>query len=124
MTQDQEEISRPSWPEALELLTKEHEGDDVTIEVVNQEFGDLVEAEKIPLAYLQYDHKDDAVIVAVGGRSGRYPVVLRHIIAHPTAIRRVRPRSPSGAHAIAIAGPDGNDTLVTLHHQVAPEGGA
>jgi Family of unknown function (DUF5335) len=117
--QDQGEISRPSWAEALELLTKEHEGAEVTIEVVNQDFGDLVEAEKIPLAYLQYDHKDDAVIVAVGGRSGRYPVMLRHIIFHPTAIRRVQPRSSGGAHAIVIAGPDGDETLVTLHRGAA-----
>jgi Family of unknown function (DUF5335) len=47
--QDQEEIARPSWRDALELLTKEHEGDDITIEVVNRDFGDLVEAEKVPL---------------------------------------------------------------------------
>jgi hypothetical protein len=114
--QAQEEISRPSWREALELLTKEHEGGEVTIEVVHEELGDLVEAEKIPLAYLQYDHKDDAVIVAVGGQGRRYPVVLRHIISHPTAIRRVQPRSPGVAHAIAVAGSDGNETLVTLHH--------
>jgi hypothetical protein len=116
--EQEEELPRQSWRGTLDLLTKEHEGDDITIEIVSEEFGDLVEVERMPLAYLQYDHKDDTFIVAVGGgRNSRYPVVLHHIISHPKAIRRVPPRSPGATHAINVVGPEGDETLVTLHRR-------
>ena len=56
----------------------EHQADDVTIEVVDPTFGPNQEAERLPLAYIEYDPKDDVVVVAVGGRTARYPVLLDH----------------------------------------------
>ncbi len=46
---------------------KEREGQDVTIEVLSRDFGDELEARRLPLAYLAYDAKDD-----VGGHAARY----------------------------------------------------
>ena len=70
----------------LDELTKVWTGDDVTIELLDAEFGDEFEAEQIPLAYIEYDEHGDEASVGVGGRDGRYPVVLRHSIEHPTSI--------------------------------------
>ena len=114
MGQVKEELRRSEWQDALDLLTKEHEGDEVTIELLDQEFGDESEVERLPLAYVDYDPKDDVVVVAVGGRDQRYPVVLRHFVEHP---QRVLADSygPEGGLALDILGSDGARTIVTLH---------
>ena len=57
-----------------------------TIEVLDRSFGDQTEAERLPFAYTSYDPKDDVVVVAVGGRSSSYPVVLRHMVPHPSEV--------------------------------------
>jgi hypothetical protein len=111
---EEDEIPRHQWSEALELLTKDHEGDEVTIEVMSGDLGNQHEAEKLPLTYIDYDTKDDTVIVAVGGRDSRYPVVLRHIIAKPQAIL-FHPPDPNAAEAIEVVDGQGAQTILTLH---------
>jgi len=36
--------------------------------------------ERLPFTYAAYDPRDDAVIIAVGGNTPKYPVVLGHLI--------------------------------------------
>jgi len=86
MTPDSEEIPPSSWYESLESLTKQRQGDVVTIEVIALDLGDEYEAEEVPFAYIEYDRHDDAFNVAVGGRDGHYPVVLRHTVEHPQRV--------------------------------------
>ncbi|MBV8951984.1 MAG: DUF5335 family protein [Actinobacteria bacterium] len=101
------------WREFLERLTADHQGDEVTIEVLSPEIGDQEEAERLAFSYLEYDNKDDVVVVAVGGRDGRYPL-LRHMIGRPRRIL-VDPPSPHEARAIDVEDRDGTHTIVTLH---------
>ena len=56
--------------------------------------------------------KDDVVIVAVGGRDGRYPVVLRHIVEHPQRI--AADTYGEGRLALDIVDGDGDHTIVTI----------
>jgi hypothetical protein len=115
MTQDSEEIPPASWHESLESLTKQHEGDVVTVQVLALDLGDEYEAEKVPFAYIEYDAHDDAVNVAVGGRDGRYPVVLRHTVEHP---KRVVSTPASGDEStLDVIAADGVQTLITFHHR-------
>jgi hypothetical protein len=116
MTQQREEIPRAAWHDALELMTKEHEGDEVTIELVAEDLGDQEEAAKLPLNYLEYDPKDDVVIVGVGGHSTRFPVVLRHMIRHPQTIG-VHPPAPATTQAVWVVDADGLATLIRLHRR-------
>jgi Family of unknown function (DUF5335) len=118
MTHDNEELPRTSWESALQALTKQHEGDLVTIELETRDFGDQHEAEKLPLAYIEYDPHDDAASVGVGGNDGRYPVVLRHVIAHPTRIE-VKTSEPEDPAAVEIAGRDRSKTIVTFYSRPA-----
>ena len=118
MTQDSGEIPSSSWYESLESLTKQHEGDVVTIEVLSLDLGDEYEAEKVPFAYIEYDSHDDALKVAVGGRDGRYPVVLRHTVEHPQRIVVFTP-APGEESTVAVTGSDGVQTLITFHHRPA-----
>ena len=80
------ERPREDWHRLLDELTQVRTGDDVTIELLDAEFGDALEAERMPLAYIEYDEPADEASVGVGGRDDRYPVVLRHSVEHPTSI--------------------------------------
>jgi hypothetical protein len=116
MAQNNEELPQSSWKDVLQSLSKEHEGDEVTIEVTALDFGDQYEAEKLPLAYIEYDPHDDSVSVGVGGRDGRYPVVLRHVIEHPKSVVVDTP-APEELSALEIAAPDGSNTIITIHRR-------
>jgi hypothetical protein len=118
MTQDSEDIPPSSWFESLESLTKQSEGYVVTIEVLAIDLGDEYEAEQVPFAYIEYDKHDDAVNVAVGGRDGRYPVVLRHTIAHPQRVA-ISTASPGEQATVAVTADDGVQTLITFHSRLA-----
>ncbi len=118
MAQESVEIPPASWQESLESLTKEHEGDVVTIEVLALDLGDEYEAEKVPFAYIEYDRHDDAVNVAVGGRDGRYPVVLRHTVEHPQSVI-LSTSGPDEESTVDVTAADGVATLITFHHRPA-----
>jgi hypothetical protein len=79
-------IDRSQWAEQLDAITRDHEGEEVTIEVLDKDWGDLHEAERMPFTYITYDEKDDVVIVGVGGRSAAWPVLLRHMVWHPVEV--------------------------------------
>lgn len=117
-----ETLARDAWQAALDDVTKIHEGNGATVEVVDREFGDQVEATEIlPLTYIEYDRKDDVVVIAVGGRTARFPVVLRHIIEHPQQIFIYPPR-PAPTESIYVTDGEGNQTVVTLHPRPALQG--
>jgi hypothetical protein len=101
---------RTEWTRLTERLTAEYQGYDATIEVLDPETGDNELVERLPFDSLTYDHKDDVAVVAVGGTSPRYPVVLRHLVPHPRefAVDLV----PQGA-AVKITDDD-RTTLVSL----------
>jgi hypothetical protein len=98
-----------AWVEELDQLTKEREGHDVTIEVLDPEFGDQSEAEHLPFAYASYDEKDDVVIIAVGGSSPGYPVALRHMVWHPTEVD-----VDTAVGALRVVEADGTTTIATF----------
>jgi hypothetical protein len=107
------ERPKQEWHELLDELTKARAGDNVTIELLDGEFGDEFEAEGMPLAYLEYDEHADEASVGVGGRDGRYPVVLRHAIKRPSAIR-TDSAPPLLPLAVQFVGADGSQTLVSV----------
>jgi hypothetical protein len=103
-------LNRSQWKSALDQLTADHEGSHVTIELLDPVVGHQHEVERLPLSYINYDPKDDAVIVAVGGNSPQYPVVLRHMVWHPTEVDVAVEEVPEPA--VRIVEPDGTTTLV------------
>jgi hypothetical protein len=107
------ERAKEDWHELLDELTLVRTGDDVTIELLDAEFGDELEAERMPLAYIEYDEHADEASVGVGGRDGRYPVVLRHSIEHPSSIL-TDSKPPMLPLIVQIVGADGSETLVTV----------
>jgi hypothetical protein len=111
---------RSEWSQLTDRLSTDHEGHDVTIEVLDPEGGDNPMVERLPFAGITYDHKDDVVVVSVGGRSPRYPVVLRHLIQHPQEI--LFDLIPQGA-ALKITDASGTTTLVSLLRRAGQDDG-
>jgi hypothetical protein len=107
------ERPKEEWHKMLDELTQVRAGENITIELLDAEYGDEFEAERLPLAYVEYDEHADEASVGVGGRDGRYPVVLRHSIEHPTSIR-TDSQPPLLPLAVQIVGADGTQTLVTF----------
>ena len=71
--------------------------------------------DRLTFAYTSYDPKDDVVVVAVGGRSSSYPVVLRHMVPHPSEVD-----IDLDAGAFRAVEQDGTTTLVSFF---PPSGG-
>jgi hypothetical protein len=105
-------IDRSKWAEQLDAVTRDHEGDEVTIEVLDMDWGDLHEAERMPFTYVTYGAKDDVVIVGVGGRSAAWPVLLRHMVWHPVDVSLA---TVGQAVVVRVAERHGTVTLVTIH---------
>jgi len=117
MTTQTRVVPKQEWHDFLEQLTKDHERDRVTIEVVGEEFGDQFEGTALPLDNIEYDHKDDVMVVAVADRSGDSPVVLRHFVRNPEKMF-FEPELGHGVWALDLISRDGSQTIVTSHAQV------
>ena len=102
---------RTEWTSLTDRLTAEYQGYDVTIEVLDPESGANSLVERLPFDTVTYDHKDDVVVISVGGNSQRYPVALRHVIHHPQEL--VVDLIPEGA-GLKITDSTGTTTLVSL----------
>jgi hypothetical protein len=102
-------VDRSQWTSALDQLTREHEGEEVTIEIIDPTYGDNPEVEHLPFAYANYDYKDDVVFVAVGGASPRYPTVLRHMVSHPTEVT-----TTTEPPAVRVTDGEGTTTVVSF----------
>lgn len=102
---------RDEWGKLTDRFTADHQGYDVTIELLDPERGDDSLVERLPFRSLTYDHKDDVAVVAVGGTSPRYPVVLRHLIHHP---RELSFDLIAQGAAVKIIDDSGTSTLVSL----------
>lgn len=112
------ERPKEDWPRLLDEFTKVRAGDDITIEVLDAVFGDEFEAQRMPLAYVEYDERADEASVGVGGRDGRYPVVLRHSVLHPRSIL-TDSKPPALPLVVQIVGADGSETVVTVYPATA-----
>lgn len=120
MSQQMRQPVRQEWRGFLDSVTRELEGEPVTIEVVTAELGSRVEADRLPLSFISYDEKDEVVIVSVLGRDSGDPV-LEHMVQDPWKIL-FDPPSPGSVRTIDVEGADGAHTLVTLHGRELPGG--
>ena len=104
-------VDRSQWVEQLDAVTREHEGDEITIEVLDKNWGDALETQRMPFSYVSYDTKDDVVIIGVGGASTAWPVLLRHMVWHPAEVSLAE---VGEATALRVTGPDGTVTLASI----------
>jgi Family of unknown function (DUF5335) len=110
-------VDRDQWSRVLDQLTERHAGEPIRIEVLDQTYGDQNEVERLPFTYAAYDPKDDVVILAVGGSSPRYPVVLRHMVWHPTEVSITDDESTGTS--LRLVEQDASATLVNFYREPA-----
>ena len=108
-----QELGAERWAEYFDSIAHSIEGLLVTIEVMSEQLGDQIDVERLPLQTIGYDHKDNVLEVAVGGRTPRYPVVLRHFISSPQTIT-VEESGQATPSAILVTDASGDRTLIRL----------
>lgn len=113
MSSTTQQLEAGRWQEYFESAVPNIEGMTVTMEVMTEEFGDQFDVERLPLQGITYDPKDDILVVSVGGRGARYPVVLQHIISSPSAIG-VEESGPLSPSAVMVSDQSGVRTLIRL----------
>ncbi|MFI4984595.1 MAG: DUF5335 family protein [Solirubrobacterales bacterium] len=115
-----EELAAERWAEYFDAFARRSDGLLVTIEVMSEELGDQTDVERLPLQAIGYDPRDNVLEVSVGGRSTRYPVVLRHFIWSPQTIS-VEGADRSSPRAILVTDASGVRTLIRLFEPAALE---
>jgi hypothetical protein len=120
MSSTTRDLDAGSWAGYFDSLTQSSEGLLVTIELMSEQLGDQEDVERMPLQAISYDPRDDVLEVAVGGRSVRYPIVLRHFISNPKTISVEEDGEPSPT-AILVTDPSGVQTLIRLFEAPALE---
>ncbi|MBN1092815.1 DUF5335 family protein [Blastococcus sp. TML/M2B] len=102
---------RADWGTLTERLSAASAGNEVTIEILDAEGGDASMVERLPFSGITYDHKDDVLVVSVGGSEPRFPVQLRHVIEHPTEIQFDVVRQGG---ALKVTDASGTTTLISI----------
>jgi len=108
-----QELGAERWAEYFDSIGPAIEGLLVTVEVMSDELGDQIDVERLPVQTIGYDHRDNVLEVAVGGRTPRYPVVFRHFIASPQTIQ-VEDSGQPAPSAILVTDANGDRTLIRL----------
>jgi hypothetical protein len=108
------------WLEYFESIGPALDGSLVTIEVMDEQIGDQVEAERLPLQAIGYDPNDNVMEIAVGRRGLRYPVLLRHFISRPQTIA-IEETGKAAPSAILVTDADDQRTLIRLFEPSALE---
>jgi hypothetical protein len=117
MTEATKRIGRDEWVAFFDLLTADHKGKNAAIELVDSDFGDQYETERLPFTYASYDPRDDALVIGLGGNTARFPVLLRHMINHPVEVDFAVPR-PNETD-VRVVGDDATETILRLRPEPA-----
>ena len=103
---------RSTWAGLFETINTERRAQLLTIDVLDGDFGDQLEASGMPFDSLEFDSRSDVIVVAVAGREPGAPVVLRHLIHGPQTVDLLdRPHSPL---VMRIVDTDGIENLLTF----------
>lgn len=101
---------RSTWRALLEEITLGRRGEPVTLEVLDDGFGDQVEARDLPLDSLDFDERANMLVVALDGRTAGTGVVLRHLVERPQRLDVLE--QPHGSLVLRIVAGSGAQTLV------------
>jgi Family of unknown function (DUF5335) len=109
-------VERAQWQGFFDRLADDMAGQHVVVEVLDGEAGDQIEADGVPFASSAYDPRDDVVEIAMGGTTQQHPVVLRHLINHPTAVDVT---TANGSTVVRVDSREDGTSLVSFHSPAA-----
>jgi len=113
ISQERPELPRETWQDFFQRLSSEYRDYAVTIEVIDPQLGDQLQAADVSLSDLEYDPKDDVLIIAVESQDRSKQAVLRHLIEQPQTILADQ-LTDEVRWAIDASDKDGTQTIVTL----------
>lgn len=110
------ELAREGWAEYLDAVSRELLNTPVSIEIIAESERPVVQAERLALQLVTYDHRNDVFEVAVARGGAGLPSVLRHLVDRPA---RIQVDSPTllAPLTIAIDGSDGARTVVRIERE-------
>ncbi len=112
------EIARDEWQPFFDGFSRMHRGWLVTVEVLDEELGDLLEAREGPLSGVvaELRARPEAIEIMVGEVPERH---ITHVIREPLHVHLKE--SDVGAHqTLRVEGADGVVTLLTFRAEALP----
>ena len=103
---------RTAWQPLFEVISIGRHNQLLTIDVLDDDFGDQTEAEAMPFESLDFDSRSDVIVVAVAGREPDAPVVLRHLIHGPQTVDVLD--RPDASLVMRIVDASGVENLLTF----------
>ncbi len=110
------EIAREDWGEFFDRVSRSLRGKQIDIEVDGLDIGTQIEASKLSLNGLSYDHKDDVFVITTE--------VIEHLIHEPQQI--FVSGDEDGFDSLEITTGDGGKQIVSFSEPLAlpgPPGG-
>ena len=105
------ELPRGEWTQFFNDFSRDLDSPLVTVEVAGREIGAQVEAERLRLTGITYDHKDDILVVGLDAKGG-VTEELEHIVYQPQKIYLAS--DEAGPSAFDVEDAEGHQTLVRL----------
>jgi hypothetical protein len=109
MTITTQEIPREAWSVYFDTLAKILPTVEATVEVVGRDLGDQFIGQRVLLAGISYDHKDDVIAIGLDTPGG-LPEEVEHIVSHPQRIMVAG--LEDGSTVIDVDDTEGHQTIV------------
>jgi hypothetical protein len=109
------ELASETWSEYFDAVSRELLHAPTSIEVVDSSGPATVEAERLALHAVTYDHRDDVFEIAVAKGGPHLPAVLRHVVDHPARVE-VDNHTMLAPMTIAVDGRDGVRTTIRIEY--------
>jgi hypothetical protein len=103
------EIPREVWREYFDTLAKVLPTVEVTVEVIGRDLGDQFIGERVLLAAISYDHKDDVLVIGLDTPGG-LPEEVEHLVYNPQRVMVTG--LDDGSTVIEVEDADGHQTIV------------
>jgi hypothetical protein len=104
-----QEIPREAWREYFDTLAKILPTVEATVEVVGRDLGDQFIGERVLLAGISYDPKDDVVVIGLDTPGG-LPEEVEHMVYNPQRIMVTG--MDDGSTVIEVEDAEGHQTIV------------
>jgi Family of unknown function (DUF5335) len=123
MAQTTQELPRDRWTSYFDDFSRRIGTVEVTVEVEAPDLGTQIEADRVLLTGVTYDHGDDVLVIGLDAPGGEREDAER-VISHPQRIF-VEGEFAEEGMAIAVEDAEGQRTIVTLARPPAlPPAGA
>ena len=118
MTTNTQELPRETWRPYFDELSKTLGTVEATVEVVGRDLGAQIEAERLVLAGISYDDRDDVLVIGLGA-PGKPQEDLEHLVDHPRRIMIATSEAPPEEMTIDVEDGEGHKTIVHVERPPA-----